>query len=394
LSEIGLRHEQVLSTLFITRFASGTPNIVLSLLLIEISKTFQTSVGVAGQMGTAYSIMGVLAAITMGALSVRFDHKLLLLIGFALFTISALGCGVTPTLLIMTIFYSLSGLAISVINPMTSSLVAEYFSIEKRNAIIGWLVAGGSASYIIGAQIITRIADIGGWRLAFLLFVLPVSLIGLIMVKTLVPDVDSTSYMDVSYLDGFRTLFSNPSAFYCLVGSALKSVSFQVILLYSPSFLREVFSLRIDLAAVIMTVAALFFTFGSLVAGRISTRFGRKNTNVTTVFIASMASIIYTTSVNLELCILLNFIAAWFFGMSMSSGESLNLEQLPKYRGTMMSLSNAVGSMGGAFGAALGGLIIINKGYKLLGLSLGVFGIASSIIIHTLTTDLKNQSTG
>jgi predicted MFS family arabinose efflux permease len=86
-------------------------------------------------------------------------------------------------------------------------------------------------------------------------------------------------------------------------------------------------------------------------------------------------------------------LSAVFFSMSISSGQNLNLEQMPGYRGTMMSLTEALGSTGSAIGAALGGLVILNYGYEPLGLFLGIFGIAASIVFFTLTKEPINSVT-
>jgi predicted MFS family arabinose efflux permease len=136
-----------------------------------------------------------------------------------------------------------------------------------------------------------------------------------------------------------------------------------------------------------MTIGALCYTIGSLVTGRFVRKFGRKTITIIAIFLASIFTIIFTLSSNLWLAVATDFLGAWFFGMSVSAGQSLNLEQVQTYRGTMMSLTSAVGSTGSAFGAGLGGLVILQYGYEILGLSLGIFGIASSIIFHFLASD-------
>ncbi|NIT61936.1 MAG: MFS transporter, partial [Aliifodinibius sp.] len=95
-----------------------------------------------GQIGTFYSILGIITAIVLGAVSVRFNHKSLLLTGFLTFLASAIGCGFAPSFLLMIIFYSLSGLSVSIIAPMTTTLVANYFPPDFRPNAIGWLIAG------------------------------------------------------------------------------------------------------------------------------------------------------------------------------------------------------------------------------------------------------------
>ena len=164
-------------------------------------------------------------------------------------------------------------------------------------------------------------------------------------------------------------------------------ISFQVVLLYGISLMRQQFSVSRSYASVFMTISALCYTLGSLVAGRFVNKFGRKTILIIAVFLASIFTIIFTLSANLWLAVAADFLSAWFFGMSVSAGQSLNLEQVPMYRGTMMSLVRAVGSIGSACGAGLGGFVILRYGYEALGLSLGIFGIASLVIIHFLTSD-------
>ena len=380
----------ILPTLALSRFVSGTPGIIFGLLMIEIGQTFKSTVGITGQISTASSILGIIAAIVMGAISVRFNHKSLLMTGIVMFLISALGCGFAINFEMMKLSYIINGIALSIVQPMTSTLVAQYFSMDMRPTAIGWLVAGGSSSYIIGAQAATLIANIGGWRSSFLWFMLPSTIIGLVMTKLFLPTTKrnpQTAMHSGKYLEGFKSILSHRSATFCLIGTAFRLTSFQVILLYGTSLVRQQFSISRSSASVFMTIAALCYTIGSLVAGRFVKKYGRKTITIIAVFLASILTIIFTLSTNLWLAVASDFLSAWFFGMSISAGQSLNLEQVPMYRGTMMSLTSAVRSTGSAFGAGLGGLVILQYGYETLGLSLGIFGIASSLILHFLASD-------
>jgi predicted MFS family arabinose efflux permease len=73
--------------------------------------------------------------------------------------------------------------------------------------------------------------------------------------------------------------------------------------------------------------------------------------------------------------------------MMFSASASLELEQLPRFRGTMMSISAAMQSVGSAFGAAIGGFTLLFYGYELLGISLGVLAVIGAIIVHLLAVD-------
>jgi len=87
------------------------------------------------------------------------------------------------------------------------------------------------------------------------------------------------------------------------------------------------------------------------------------------------------------LAFILVMIGNFFGGMSSSAGQSLNLEQVPEFRGTMMSLSTAFGAIGSTLGAGLGGYLLLVSNWETLGIVFGVMGIIGAIIIYIYATD-------
>ena len=90
---------------------------------------------------------------------------------------------------------------------------------------------------------------------------------------------------------------------------------------------------------------------------------------------------------NLWLSLALYFLGAWFFGVGVSAANSLTLEQVPEFRGTMMSLTSAAQSLGSALGAALGGLMLVWYDYLIMGSVLGALGIVAAIVFHFFSRD-------
>ena len=376
--------------LFLSSFAVRPPNILTGLLLIDIGLTFGCSIGVIGQIRTASSIAAFISAILMGALSVRFRHRSLLLIGLLFISISALGSSFAPDFNVMLVIYALSGFGSSMVTPMTRTLVADHFPLEKRTGVIGWLMAGASLSYAIGAPTIGFIAGLRGWRLGFLGFVLPISLLSLLLAAKGLPSAPRNYQSTKSkrnYLEGFKAVFSNRSATACLVGSAILVAAYQAVLLYGSSFFRQRFLISTSLASFIILAAGLCFTLGSLVSGRFVKRFGRKPTTVSTGFIACVFILSYTNLSNLWLSLAARFLASLFNGMAFAAATSLTLEQVPRSRGAMMSIHAGAASMGSALGAGVGGLALLLYDYELVGISLGGMGIIGAVIFHLLAID-------
>ena len=386
----GSHRRFLLPSLVFSYFATSPPAILTGLLLIDIGVTFESSVGITGQLNTLSYAAAVIFALLMGILSVRFTHKSLLLMGLLFLNISALGCALAPNFNLMLISYSLVGLATAAVTPMTFTLIGEHFPLEKRANAVAWIVAGGSLSYVIGAPIISLIAGYGDWRTAFYAFVLPISLLGLLLASVGVPSAPRNSQPTTNneaYLQSFKETLSCKSASACLVGNILRMASFMAILIYGISFFRQRFHIPTSYASIIMLVAASCYTVGSLVTGRLVSRFGRKTLTVLTSILAGIFTISYAFVPNLWLSLASNLSGAWFFGMTTSAASSLTLEQVPKYRGTMMSINSAAQSFGSALGTALGGTALIIFNYEALGTILGALGIVAAIIFYLLATD-------
>lgn len=74
-------------------------------------------------------------------------------------------------------------------------------------------------------------------------------------------------------------------------------------------------------------------------------------------------------------------------GLRSTASTSLTIEQVPQFRGTMMSMNSASTSMSGVLGSGLGGLALLMYGYQALGPSLGLLGQASGIITYLVVVD-------
>jgi len=378
-----------LPALAISNFATGPLGVLITLLLIDIALTFEVSLGVMGQINTLSSVVSVIFALVMGILSIRFRHKSLLIIGLLCVGVSALGCFLAPNFNLMLISYSLSGVGTAMVFPMVITLVGEHRPLERRGSAVGWIIAAGSLSYLIGAPVIVLIADIGGWRLTLLGFVIPVSLAGLFLALIGLPSTSrkQLTINKISYLGSFKGVLLNTSAAACLAGNVLRTASFVAIVLYGISFFRQRFLVSTDFASVIIIGAALCYTLGSLVAGRLVNKFGRKSLTVLTALLAGIFIISFVYLPNLWLSLALNFLGTWFSGMASSAANSLALEQVPRFRGTMMSINSAALSLGNALGSALGGLALVLFNYEAMGSILGVMGLAAALIFYLLTID-------
>lgn len=387
-----------LPSIVLSQFAIELPRLLLSLLLIDMAYSFNTSVGSMSQLNTFCSAVAIAFALLMATLSVIFKHKTLFLAGLLALIVAVLGCILSPKYFSILLSFSFLGITIAVTTIMGITLIREHFPLEKRAKAIGWLNFGGSSAYLIGAPVIAFIANIKDWRFAFLAFIFPISIISFYLAFVSIPGKQWTEQSSLtnekhltsrkSYFNGIIAVFQNKSAIYCLLGSVLRTAYFIAILLYAPSFYRENFFLSRNYASIILLVGAGLYALGSVSAAWFVNKFGRKISTVVFLLISAILIILYPYFSNLWLSLLVMFLACWFSGMTITAGVSLTLEQVPEYTGTMMSLNSVAVNIGNAVGSGIGGVVLISFGYKGLGNVLGGLGVLGAFVYYFLTKDI------
>lgn len=357
------RKKLVLPSLVLSRFASITPIQVLNLLLVDIAASYGSSVGVAGQLQTASSSVGLIGALLVAAISVKFRSASLLLVGLTVLSLSSLGVYLAPSLQVMLIFYALSGLANSIIPPMSSTLVGERFTPGLRSHAMSWLTVGMSLAGIVGPPIVSTISSLWGWRLVFLAYAFPLYLVTLLLSIVALKNKEAPKTATASsILEGFKAIFSNRSAISCLVGYALACAAYQAIMLYAASFYRQRFLLSSGVVSLIVLVGALFSTLGAFAGGHLVNRFGRKPVSVLSAVAAGVPIIFFTNLTDPWASIGAVYLGRFFTSVLVISVNLLLLEQVTKYRGSMMSISSAASSLGSTMGAMTGGWVLITYG--------------------------------
>lgn len=298
--------------------------------------------------------------------------------------LSAIGCSIAWDFTSMLVLYSFNGMGGRMIHPMIKTLIGNHFPLEERSKILGWSAAGTSIAYLVFSPLVSLVAGVAGWRMTFVVVMLPLSLLALVTSFIGIPRAksDPISVNIQGLFAGFRSIFSNRSAIFCLLGTALTWASFYGTLTYGISFFRESFSMAIGWASLLLSAMALSKTVGHLLIGSFVNSLGRKNAVMASVISMALFTTFYLVSNTLWLSIVLVCISCVLAGFMHSSVDSLNLEQVPEFRGSMMSLGTAASTIGGVIGSGLGGLTLILYGYSGVGAVLGLIGIFSGIVFY------------
>ena len=368
-------------SLALTSYAEQNLNLFQALFLLDIALTFGVSVGTASQIAAASAVASMIVGLLMSVLSVRFNQKSLLLAGASIITVGILGCFLAPSFSYLLIFYPLDGVGSVMAMAMAYALIGRFLPLEKRSRAIGWTQAAASVTYLIGAPLGSFIVGGAGWRSLLLWFFLPISIIGLVMAYFSIPSAPAKPQVSIDkdvYRASLKSVFLNKSAVACLVCTVLYFSSY-IWGIYVTTFYRTRFSIPLEIAGLLLIGQTLTITIGAIVGGRLTDRIGRKRLAVISALIASTLLSTFVFLPSFWLVWPLDMISTFFRGMGGVAGTSLCLEQVPKARGTMMSLTNASGSLGAAVGIGIGGYVLDQFGFLSLGPMLGAFGIASAL---------------
>jgi predicted MFS family arabinose efflux permease len=379
----------LLSSLIVAVSSIDPPSLVINFNLIEIAALYQIDLSLAGQLQSTSSLLGIISALAIGALSVRYDHKSILSAGLVMILLSAVACVAAPSFVLLIVSFSFIGFGSSFVSPMIYSFIGEHFTASARSKTIGLMYALRTLSYVLIIQLMGYTATQWSWRQIFLFVVVPYSLLGLALIVKAMPSYRSqgTDEERVDYLEGYRTIISNRSAVSCLAGNTLYTAAWMGIVVYTASFVRDKFQVSTGQASLVLTGLSIGVVIGSYTGGWLVNRFGRKRTTVFSAFVVSLFIICFMNMPSYKLTLAVIPALSFFGGVILTAADTLTLEQAPTARGTMMSTNSVAMKLGNALGAGVGGLMLLLFNWNVVGFSLGTAGIISAGIYQLLTEE-------
>ena len=377
----------LLPTLVLSAFATQPSLVITVLLLIDIGNSFNTPVGIMGHISTSASILGTVFSVVMSILSIRHNHKTLLLTGLAFYVISAAGCYSATDYATMLIAYTLTGVGTAMVNPMQSTITANNYTLEQRSKVIGWTMAGTSIAGLVGSPIVSYFSEIGTWRLPFIAFMLPVALAALTLGFIGVPSGSQRAGDNIGFLTSIGMIFTSRSATACLVGTALASATWGGSLTYIMSFFRQQFGVATSWASLLLSAMALSKTGGHLWSGSLINKIGRKSFAIISMILVGSTTLVYLNIGQLWPSLFLGCVSCFVAGFQDSSLSVLSLEQVPEARGPMMSFYSASYRLGSTMGAGIGGFTLLLYNYNTLGMIFGILSLSAVLLCHSFVED-------
>jgi MFS transporter, DHA1 family, inner membrane transport protein len=330
-----------------------------STLLIDIAASFNVSIGIASQVLTVTRLTGLLFSLIIGFLTLRFNHKFLLIFGLMFFASGTLGCFLTDNFGLFFFFQLFLGIGFVTVAIISLTLIGDFLPIEKRGLAIGLTVSAGLFAFVIVPPLSSYFLVFASWRSILSWFMLPLTSICVLLCLLSIPGKPQMQklFQPDSTLRVFKNVLSNPSAIAC-VGSLTLLAFLSSVPIFAVSFYRLVFFSSPITAATYSTIAAVGGVIGAVIGGKLVNRVGRKALGIITAFLSSILTIVFTLVPNEYVSVSLWATSACTLSMNLASLHSLVLEQIPENRGTMMAIENSFRNAGLILSVTVGGFVL------------------------------------
>ena len=159
------------------------PGLAISPILDDIDKIFPK----AGELEVSMleslpSLMTIPFMLLAGRWSVKRNKIAMLVLGTSIFLLSGIGCMLSRTLTELIITSTIIGIGAGIIIPLSTGLVVDYFTGDRRVRQLGISSAVNNLTLVVATSAVGYLADIE-WHFAFAVYLLP--LITLLLIPAL-----------------------------------------------------------------------------------------------------------------------------------------------------------------------------------------------------------------
>lgn len=149
------------------------PGLAVSPILDDISSIFpKASELEVSMLESLPSLMIIPFMLLAGRWSVKRNKIRMLVIGTSIFLISGIGCILSRTLLELIITSTILGIGAGIIIPLSTGLIVDYFTGDRRVRQLGISSAVNNLTLVIATTAVGYLADIE-WHWAFAVYLLP-----------------------------------------------------------------------------------------------------------------------------------------------------------------------------------------------------------------------------
>lgn len=359
----------IVFTLWLLVFSSASQTMILSPILPTIGDELGISDSLLGTLVSAYSIMVGVFAILAGPVSDTFGRRRILLLGCGTMTVALVLHGFVADYTSFIAVRVFAGAAGGMLSGAAVSYIGDYFPYQRRGWATGWVMSGSAFGQIFGIPLGIFMAQRWGFRSPFYLFAVTMALtVILIFLRVPQPDVvRNRERLSVGRAArDYMVMLRRPEVAWAAASFFMMFLGVSMYVIYLPTWLERQVGITGDQIALMFMIGGVANVLTGPRAGKLSDRIGRKGIILMACVGLSILLVSTVTVVTSAITAYVFFFASMVLVAMRISPFSALLTALvsDERRGSLMSLTVALGQLGFALGGAIAGPLYAGIGYQ------------------------------
>ncbi|HDR7778958.1 TPA: MFS transporter [Bacillus tropicus] len=386
--------KSMIRILAIVAFFVGLDSLLVAPLLPVITEKISIPDGSGGLLITIYALCYGITAPVFGAMSDRVGRKRMIIIGFAIFSISTFCTGLAKSFEILLLFRGLTGLSGAMIMPSIFALVGDKVTYESRGKAMGTIMGAMVGSTVIGVPIGAFLSEVGDWQWTFYSIGL-LTLFLTLLVNYILEDEKPRNEVHVSITKtvgaSLKMALVNISVLFALLATFLWTIGLHGMFSYIGVYYGNNFGLSVGEIGIVIFLAGVGSVAGNILGGKLADKIGKKNIVSIASIVAAISVMVFSFSIeNLVIAIIVHIIWSLFIGFGQASLTALISELKPAVRGTVMALNSSAMYIGMTIASGVASLTV-SHGFPFS--SLGIMCAIASLLVLPIIFVLVKEKT-
>jgi predicted MFS family arabinose efflux permease len=358
----------IVFSLWLLVFSASSQIMIISPILPQIGEQLDIADTLLGTLVTAYSLMVGLFAVISGPISDRIGRRRILLMGTGIMVVSLVCHYLVVDYFSFLAVRVFSGAAGGILSGAAVSYFVDFFPYNMRGWAVGWVMSGSAFGQIFGIPLGVVLAGHFGFRAPFYLFAITMALTYiLIWLRLPQPPIgkrEGRLTLKGAVRDYWAMLMRREIAS-AAVAFFLVFLGWSMYVVYLPTWLERSLDFSPNQVATLFLVGGIANVISGPQAGKLSDRIGRKLIVLLScvgLFIVMLGTTLVIRSFWIAYPVF--FATMVLIAMRVSPFSALLTALVPDHnRGSLMSLTVALGQVGFGLGGALAGPFYSHMGY-------------------------------
>lgn len=371
--------------MFLGVFAVGIDSFVISPLLIPISQSLDASVSVVAMGVTAYAVAYAISAPLLAPLGDRFRPARVAIIGICLFAAATLATGFQSTLAGFYTVRALAGIGGAMFTPNIQAHVSRRYDPVTRGKLIGIIMAGLSASIVLGVPLGSWAANVMSWRQVFPFITALGALAAIVLALTLArtEDISASSDTPARRSPGaYMQVLSIPRVRFALGATLAWMTAFYGVYTFLGTFLQHRLSIDVAEVGSYLMVYGIGNFAATFTAGWINSRMTPQYMPVIVFGIVNIAAVLALTIVSLSPALVIIIFLIWAASQGYAATALIGISASaapPGKISTVLALNSSFIYVGLALGSAIFGALLHHSALLGMGLPAAILTILAML---------------